>query len=130
VDISAPLPQALNLIVTTDPSLVEEPDPATPCPVGAPDRLFPLDLAENLVGRRSERKGIYPEVEISDPGVSHRHLKLIRESDGSFVALELGSANGTRLNGAPMIPGVPLPVKAGDEFVLGIWTRLTLRARG
>ena len=119
----------LDAVVITDPSLVKEPLPATPCPLGAPDRVFPLDLTENLLGRRSESKGIFPEVDVADPGVSHRHLKFIRQSDGSFVALELGSANGTQLNGVELTPGVAAPVKAGDELLAGIWTRIQLRAR-
>jgi hypothetical protein len=93
------------------------------------DRIFPLDLDENLVGRRSTGKGIYPEIEISDPGVSRRHLKFIKQSDGSFTVLELGSANGTELNGVQLEPGVQRTVKAGDEFVIGIWTRLKIVSR-
>jgi pSer/pThr/pTyr-binding forkhead associated (FHA) protein len=92
--------------------------------------MFPLDLAENLVGRRSDTKGIYPEVEVADPGVSHRHIKFIRQDDGGFVALDLGSANGTQFNGAPLTPGVAVRVKAGDELLMGLWTRLQLRSRG
>jgi pSer/pThr/pTyr-binding forkhead associated (FHA) protein len=99
------------------------------CPQGAAERIFPLDLDENLVGRRSDTKGVYPEVEVNDPGVSHRHLKFIKQSDGTFAALELGSANGTELNGANLDAGVSTPVKAGDELIIGIWTRLQLRAR-
>jgi hypothetical protein len=93
------------------------------------DRVFPLDLDENLLGRRSTGKGIYPEIEINDPGVSRRHLKFIKQSDGSFVVLELGSANGTELNGVLLEPGVNTPIKAGDELNIGIWTQLKLVVR-
>jgi hypothetical protein len=93
------------------------------------DRAFPLDLEENLVGRRSNSKGIYPEIVINDPGVSHRHLMFIKQDDNSLTVLELGSSNGTELNGVPLEPGVTTHVKAGDELTLGIWTKLTLVAR-
>ena len=121
--------EKLNVVVVTDPGLMKEPIASRACPVGVPDRVFPLDLAENLVGRRSEARRIFPEVEVSDPGVSHRHLKFIKQDNGGFAVLELGSANGTMLNGAPMTPGVALPVKPGDELLIGMWTRLTLRSR-
>lgn len=119
----------LNAVVITDPSLVEDEEERKQCPQNAPELVFPLDLEENLVGRRSDNKHIYPEVDISDPGVSHRHLKLIRQADGSFTVLELGSANGTIFNGVPLKPGLPTPITAGDELLLGIWTRLQIRGR-
>ncbi len=121
--------QRLNLVVITDPSLVEDEEQRKQCPQGEPDLIFPLDLDENLVGRRSDDKKIYPEIDIRDPGVSHRQLKIIRQADGSFVALELGSANGTTLNGATLKPGLPTPIEAGDELTVGLWTRLRIQGR-
>jgi len=127
--ISATLAVKLNAVVLVDPSLITDDSMRASCPQGVAERVFPLDLAENLVGRRSDSKGIYPEVEVNDLGVSHRHLKLSKQADGSFTVLELGSANGTELNGTPLEAGVSTPVKAGDEFVIGMWTRLQIRAR-
>ena len=42
--------------------------------------------------------------------------------------MDLGSANGTRLNGAaePLPAETEVPVKAGDRVHLGVWTTLTL----
>jgi len=119
----------LNVVVVTDPSLVEDEEERKLCPEGAPDLVFPLDLDENLVGRRSDAMKIYPEIELSDPGVSHRHLKILRQPDGSFAALELGSKNGTTLNGVALKPGLVTPLTAGDELIVGTWTRLQLRRR-
>ncbi|HAM50438.1 MAG TPA: hypothetical protein DCP92_06975 [Nitrospiraceae bacterium] len=123
-----PISIKLNVAVTVDPSLVTEPEVLATCPKDTPERVFPLDLDENLVGRRSDKKGIYPEIEINDPGISHRHLKFIKQQEG-FTVLDLGSANGTLLNGSPLLSGVSTPVKAGDEFVIGMWTCLKLRLR-
>ncbi|HKD76261.1 MAG TPA: FHA domain-containing protein [Ktedonobacterales bacterium] len=126
----APAPaQRLNVVVITDPSLVEDEEERNQCPQNAPELVFPLDLEENLVGRRSDDRGIYPEVDINDPGVSHRHLKFIRQADGSFVVLEMGSKNGTILNGAELKPGLPTPIAVGDELLVGSWTRLQIRGR-
>jgi FHA domain/Double zinc ribbon len=119
----------LNVVVITDPSLVEDEEERKQCPQGAPELVFPLDLDENLVGRRSDAMNIYPEIDLSDPGVSHRHLKLLRQPDGSFAALELGSKNGTTLNGVELKPGLVTPLAAGDELIVGTWTRLQIRRR-
>jgi hypothetical protein len=130
--LSAPLSASaprLNIVVVTDPSLVEDEEERKQCPQGAPELVFPLDLEENLVGRRSDAMKIYPEIDLSDPGVSHRHVKLLRQPDGSFAALELGSKNGTTLNGVALKPGLVTPLAAGDELLVGTWTRLQLRRR-
>lgn len=119
----------LNVEIVIDPALVTDPEMVAKCPKNAPKRSFPLDLDENLIGRRSDVKGVYPEIEIDDPGTSRRHLKLIRQSDGGYAALELGSSNGTRLNGVDLEPGIVTPAKVGDEFVIGMWTRLRITQR-
>jgi pSer/pThr/pTyr-binding forkhead associated (FHA) protein len=119
----------LNVVVVTDPSLVEDEEERKQCPQNAPELIFPLDLDENLVGRRSDAKNIFPEIDLGDPGVSHRHLKFLKQPDGSFAALDLNSKNGTTLNGATLKPGLATPVRAGDELLVGSWTRLQLRRR-
>lgn len=126
--LATPAPR-LNVVVVTDPSLVEDEEDRKLCPQDAPDLVFPLDVDENLVGRRSDAMKIYPEIDLSDPGVSHRHLKLLRQPGGSFAALELGSKNGTTLNGVALKPGLVTPLAAGDELLVGTWTRLQLRRR-
>lgn len=119
----------LNVVVVTDPSLTDDEEMRKKCPPNAPELVFPLDLDETLVGRRSDNRKIFPEIDLDDPGVSHRQLKLLRQPDGSFAALELGSANGTTLNGVALKPGLLTPVTAGDELIVGMWTRLQLRLR-
>jgi hypothetical protein len=126
---SEPVPQHWDVIVAVDPAINKNPDPAQPCPQNAPERVFPLDLDENLVGRRSDRKDIHPEIMVADPGISRRHLSIRRRDDGGILAIELGSTNGTSLNDAPLEPGIPTPLCDGDQLALGCWTRLTIRAR-
>jgi len=126
---SQPVPQHWDIIIGVDPTLNKNPDPAQPCPQNAPERTFPLDLDENLVGRRSDKKDIHPEIMIADPGISRRHLSIRRRDDGGLLAIELGSTNGTSLNAAPLEPGIPTPLKDGDQLTLGCWTRMTIRAR-
>jgi hypothetical protein len=133
VDAAAPVPEQVVLsskweaVVQVDPALYVDPDPEVPCPTDEPERVYHLDFAENLIGRRSDRKDIHPEVHLRDPGVSHRHAKLLRQPDGSLELLDVGSTNGTRLNGQDVQEGVKMPLKDGDEIVLGCWTRILLR---
>jgi len=120
---------AWEALVVVDPSLNVEPDANSPCPVNEPERVFHLDLAENLIGRRSKKKDINPEVVLNDPGASHRHAKLLRPPDGGLALLDLGSTNGTQLNGSEVEAGVRISLEDGDQITLGCWTRITVRRR-
>ncbi|MDP4089704.1 MAG: FHA domain-containing protein [Bacillota bacterium] len=120
------IPVKLNIVISVDKEKAVNCGIETSIKPDVTDRVFPLDLDENLVGRRSANRGIYPEMEVNDPGVSHRHLKFIKQPDGNFGVLELQSANGTELNNMPLEPGIITTVKAGDELSIGIWTKLKL----
>lgn len=50
----------------------------------------------SVLGRGSET-----DVKISDPGISRRHAE-IRTEDGSFLIVDLGSTNGTVVDGRPV----------------------------
>ncbi|MBC3861564.1 FHA domain-containing protein [Undibacterium jejuense] len=121
--------QRLKLIITVDSTLYTENDPGNPCPVGAPDREYHLDLDEQTLGRQFEGKGIYPEIVVQDPGISRRHLKLMRDEKGNHTVLDLGSANGTELNNKLMLAGVVAMISPGDELTLGMWTRIRVELR-
>jgi uncharacterized Zn finger protein (UPF0148 family) len=121
--------EKLNIVICVDKNRLAQNQVETGMKPDSADRAFPLDLDENLVGRRSASKGIYPEIEINDPGVSHRHLKFIKQGDGTFAVLELGSANGTEYNGVQLEPGISTAIKAGDEFAIGLWTTLKVVSR-
>jgi hypothetical protein len=114
-------------VVRVDASLYTDPDPAIQCPVTDPDRVFPLDLAENLIGRRSDRLDIHPEIPLTDPGVSHRHAKIYREADGSLSVSDVGSTNATTVNGTEAAVGVRVALNEGDEITIGCWTRIIIR---
>jgi pSer/pThr/pTyr-binding forkhead associated (FHA) protein len=117
--------------VRVDPALDVEPDPETPCPLETPERTFPLDLPENLIGRRSTARGILPSIALSDPGVSHRHLMAYHNPDGTLTVSDLGSTNGTFLNGGAdrLGPGVKTAVADGDRVELGRWTCIVFHSR-
>jgi len=75
-----------------------------------PPRLVPLDN-ELLVGR-SAAVGL----EISDESVSRRHARIRRLPDGEFMLEDLGSTNGTLVNG---VRRKECLLKAGDEIQFG-----------
>ena len=121
--------QRLLIRIVVDPALYTEPDPETPCPVNQAEKIFHLDLDENTLGRQFDGKGVHPEIVIQDPGISRRHLKFVRNNDGTYSVLELGSANGTYFNGNVLEAGVVMPMAPGDQMSLGMWTRILVEAR-
>lgn len=68
------------------------------------------------------------DVVVEHPGVSWRHLRLAPDRAGSWTATDLGSTNGTRVDGH-RIAG-PTPLRPGSEVTLGAdGPRLRLLAR-
>lgn len=117
---------AFEIIVTIDPSLSSPESP--PAPTNQPPISFKIDRESNLIGRRSEMRGIYPDIPLNfDDAVSHRHALIVRQSDGTFMLRDIGSSNGTKLNGVELQPMVDTPIKNGDEFTLGHWTRIKVK---
>jgi len=120
----------LSVIISVDNSRVkDDSEMSSVCPTNLSDRIFHLDLDENLLGRRSIAKGISPEIDVNDPGVSHRHLKFIKNINETFDVLDLGSANGTTLNGKELEAGVQTEIKIGDELFVGLWTKIRVTRR-
>ncbi len=123
---ASPAVQRWELLAQVDASLRKPEDPE---PGDRSERLFPLDLQDHLIGRRSDSADIHPEVVIPDPGISRRHARLLRQPDGGMALVDLGSMNGTQVNGAAVAPNVITPLAEGDQVTLGCWTRLTLHGR-
>ncbi|OUL27485.1 phosphopeptide-binding protein [Nostoc sp. RF31YmG] len=116
-----------EVIVTIDPSLrhPESPEP----PIDRTPITFPLEKATNLIGRNSQVRAIHPEIALdSDDAVSHRHALLNRQADGTFTLRDIGSSNGTQFKGVELKPMVDIPLQDGDEFTLGHWTRVVIKA--
>ena len=65
------------------------------------------------------RRGVRPDVglPVEHPGVSWRHLRLAPDRSGHWVATDLGSTNGTRVDGRRIDGPTPLP--PGAEITLG-----------
>ena len=71
------------------------------------------DIAVTL-GRSSEN-----DVQIPDECVSRTHLILWGEVDNRYYIKELGSENGTYVNGGQVPVGVPVEVRKGQTIVVG-----------
>jgi pSer/pThr/pTyr-binding forkhead associated (FHA) protein len=101
-------------------------EPHPDAPVGHPAQTFTLFDPESLIGRPASAVRVQVPVG-HDPGVSRRQAVLIRRPDGTLVVRDLGSANGTQLNGRELLAGVDEPLKDGDALAVGAWTKITVR---
>jgi pSer/pThr/pTyr-binding forkhead associated (FHA) protein len=99
-------------------------------PAYCPERRFRLSGTEVRVGRRSVSRGIDPEIDLTgppaDPGVSRLHAVFVPAADGTWSVVDLGSENGTLLNGAEIPQNQPVPLHDGDRIHLGAWTAFTI----
>ncbi len=117
-----------TLIVTVDPALREAGSPPPPADTGP----FTFDLKKdlNLIGRTSQSRAIFPEVALDfDDAVSHRHALLNSLDGGKLTLRDIGSSNGTRLNGHDVEPLTDVELHPGDELTLGHWTRVAVKAK-
>lgn len=75
------------------------------------------------LGRAVEGQSILPEVDLSpfdafSQGVSRMHVSL-RIMNGDVYAMDLGSSNGTKINGQKIVPHVEYSISHGDLVTLG-----------
>ena len=103
------------------------------CFPAGPARRVPLAGESVRIGRRSESRGITPEIDLSDPpadpGVSREHARLLAQPDGTWAVVDDGSLNGTFVNGGDqrIVAAQQTPLADGDRVQLGLWTTITLR---
>ncbi len=87
--------------------------PAVQLPVLVDDsgREYPIRPGENLVGREGD-------IELTQGLISRKHAKIVL--NGSTVTVEeLGSTNGSQLNGVKLVPGEAKTLQAGDRVEFG-----------
>jgi pSer/pThr/pTyr-binding forkhead associated (FHA) protein len=88
------------------------------------DRQIQLPSVETAhIGRLDAAHGIFPDVDLTpdaglEGGVSRRHCKIYQD-EGKYFIEDLGSANGTFLNGERLTPYLPHAVKDRDDLQLG-----------
>ncbi len=84
--------------------------------VSLPDGPVTHELSESeiTVGRISDNM-----IEIVDASVSSHHASLSLAEDGDYVLTDLGSTNGTELNGKEIAEGEAHKLQAGDKIRFG-----------
>jgi pSer/pThr/pTyr-binding forkhead associated (FHA) protein len=101
------------LLGSTVEGPLEMPEPvAGPRLIGDGGREFPLRAGANTVGRENA------DILLLDPTVSRRHAQIVLEDGAAFVE-DLGSTNGTRIDGAPVPIGERSSIAEGSELRFG-----------
>ncbi|MBZ0292429.1 MAG: FHA domain-containing protein, partial [Anaerolineae bacterium] len=90
---------------------------------GATPVLLKPQPDDMILGRRDPTTGATPEVDLTPyagyrMGVSRKHASL-RLENNELNLWDLGSSNGTFLNGSRLTPHRPYTVRDGDEIRLG-----------
>ena len=83
-----------------------------PVSVKIPGRLLGGDGA--VIGRSPRNSTLL----IDDRTLSREHARLFVDEDVLYLE-DLGSTNGTRVNGRDLGAGAPVPVRTGDAIELG-----------
>lgn len=91
--------------------------------VGTPDMLQLQVKDTMLFGRADAEAGIRPEIDLTpyhgfQNGVSRKHAQLVLKNECLYVR-DLGSTNGTLLNGMLCQPETDYRVRHGDDISLG-----------
>lgn len=79
-------------------------------PNTADDEILKLEGHLWVAGRDSNS-----EIPIDSPHISRKHFELVRTNEGFFIT-DLGSSNGTKLNGARIPPHEPTRLNSGDDL--------------
>jgi hypothetical protein len=84
---------------------------------------MPVARSPMLMGRASEAEGYQPDFDMTfyDDGdyVSRRHARITKGQGGYFIA-DLGSSNGTTVNGHSLIPNRAYRLRNGDQIKVGL----------
>jgi len=120
-----------ELVISSDEAFFQRSEGATGCPVGFADRVIRLDDRPVRIGRRTSSPGRTDDhcsqLSLDDSGVSRAHA-LLEPADAGWSVTDLGSTNGTYLNGAHerLVPNAPVRIDDGEFVNVGAWTRITM----
>jgi hypothetical protein len=124
-----------TVVVTADHDLYERvlaqegPD-TVEFPRFFPERRIVVQGNTTLIGRGNRKQGVEPEIDLgihpADRGVSTQHA-VLRIHDSVLTITDLGSTNGTYLNGDNRLPeGEETPLADGDRIHIGAWTTIKI----
>jgi hypothetical protein len=98
-----------------------------------PERRIILRRKATLIGRRNRNQGVEPDIDLGiqpvDRGVSTQHA-VLRIRDSALTVADLGSTNGTSLNGSDTLlqKDEEVALGHGDRIHVGAWTTITIEA--
>jgi eukaryotic-like serine/threonine-protein kinase len=80
-----------------------------------------VDRLPLRIGRRDPRQNHYPELDLAehDRGIASRNHAVINRDTGGYTLTDLGSTNGTLLNGTPSPARSPQRLRSGDRIKIG-----------
>lgn len=78
---------------------------------------------DTTIGRLDPSTGLKPDIDLrdadTDRSISRRHAKIIGDGTKWVVVEEVGTSNGTFVNGNRLTTGQKVAIKDGDEIVFG-----------
>jgi hypothetical protein len=87
-----------------------------------------LEAHHVIIGRKDPKRQFPVDLDVTrlDPGqaVSRQHASIGHEGSKYYLR-DLDSTNGTRVNGKVVLPGDKMPLKDGDDILLGLQVRFT-----
>jgi predicted Ser/Thr protein kinase len=81
---------------------------------------YPLTAADVLIGRPGGALPVALDMAFYDPEgyISRNHARISSQAAGHAIT-DLGSANGTQVNGTSLVPNLPQLLQHGDQICLG-----------
>lgn len=117
---SSPTPS--RRVAVIDPSAIGKPIKLVH-PESGSEFALNLSKSELLIGRPDPVTGLLPEINLGPLDVqrslSRRHAKVINEGGMLFLREEVGTTNGTFVNGERLQTGQARPLAAGDTLRFG-----------
>jgi hypothetical protein len=126
----APPPELWELVIVADRHYFERhASHGIDFPTGTAPRRLTLEEDEVRIGRARSGAdgGAHLTGAADDPALSRLHAVLARRDDGSYTIEDVGSTNGTELNGEALASNEPVALGDGDRIQLGAWTTMTVR---
>lgn len=106
------------------PAILEPTSPGITLNLLNAGKVIPLgERKEATLGRVSQGQPIIPDIDLTpykayETGVSRMHASIKVKEDLTTIT-DLGSVNGTRINGKKISAHIPYPIKNGDILTLG-----------
>ncbi len=88
----------------------------------SPKSQWPLTKAKTIIGRDANS-----DIQIDERQISRQHAEITLTPEGYYTLRDLGSKNGTFLNGQPLT-GEAQPIRNGDEIGIALCAKTTFVA--